>query len=74
MIVETQSGSVYEIDEGHRRARLQGDDWRHYDAMQFIGGRLCIMWDHTDTVLTTPVVRVKRDDGTELLFGREGHS
>lgn len=54
MIVHTESGSSYEIDEGHSRARrvtgyadpteMCADGWRRYDACEFVAGRLCLVW------------------------------
>lgn len=54
MIVHTESGSRYEIDEGLRRARrvdgkpppteMCADGWRRYDACDFVAGRLCLVW------------------------------
>jgi hypothetical protein len=63
MITVTTSNSVYEIDEEHRRARKQGAPWRSYEAHEFIAGRVVIVFDERDTVITSKIVSVDRGNG-----------
>lgn len=74
MIVHTETGSIYEIDEENRRARktcgvptemTSGGGWRNYVTAELVGARLCIVWDAPGVIkgnratVTSPIVRVE---------------
>lgn len=86
MIVTTQSGSRYEIDLAELRARkiegdpteMTSDGWRPLETVSIYAGRLLLVWDAPGVIagnratLTSPVVHVEHDAGTETRLGLGG--
>lgn len=71
-IVTTLTGSVYEVDYGHMRARKAGESWRPISVGEFVAGRLVLVWANTDddeATLTSKIVEVKREDSSTIRFG-----
>lgn len=73
IIIETFSGSIYEIDEENKRVRKNGltstemlspGDWKQYKDVHVIDGCLLFMWDHPGeefgnrSTITSPVKRI----------------